>query len=627
NFNKLWDRTKQLLRTLGIKFNDEDFIDINDEGVNNRDYSPEAFSTDWKKFSPYAVKLILYTLPKTKHQRKALLKLPEIITSGVKGYVPLQFSQAFATLMTKLSNTTELDEYEKKIVDLMKHDGDYVRLFNRLGGKTNEEGDQFFDYTNFGKADWRLFINFYQTFTKQHPEAVVQYTNGLEVYTGSAELFSPAQQLRDEWFQQMRILSASDAPIIKWNKKSKTYVVEKYSTAIPKTAEDALNFLEKIGVNIGMNIYGRLKTSPQGIEEKSQQQEFFEAVASIHTYLQKNKEISKINGDVMGIAGPLRKLSELVVKVSNPNRENIHYNVEDQPQQSNEENNYSSYFENEFNSCKTLDELLEKRPQLRDVFSTNSQILKKGGLFFNKAGKRIRDIKVMVIGGNKDTNADVGKKIAGLTRGERDVTQINQNINGVYYILIPADSATEWAMKLGNTVSYKSDKWQKIYDTFLGYLKDDVALALDYEKRGQLRNVGKKAKELRFFKDILSDNVIENMIEKGNTQQEIETYINDNIEKINKDIKAYIDEYNENTKKDLIDNGAVIKIGEEYAFLGLDSDFVKENELKKDKITEEELNDILLFVNSNYIINNIEFHKILFGDPLQFKTEKANIEE
>jgi hypothetical protein len=37
-----------------------------------------------------------------------------------------------------------------------------------------------------------------------------------------------------------------------------------------------------------------------------------------------------------------------------------------------------------------------------------------------------------------------------MTIGERFTQEINQNIDGNYYVLIPADGSTEWMMNFGN---------------------------------------------------------------------------------------------------------------------------------------------------------------------------------
>jgi hypothetical protein len=62
--------------------------------------------------------------------------------------------------------------------------------------------------------------------------------------------------------------------------------------------------------------------------------------------------------------------------VANPNQESTHFGVENQRMDL-AENNAPSLFENEFNEVDTLEELLLSRPELNDVYSRGSQVLKR----------------------------------------------------------------------------------------------------------------------------------------------------------------------------------------------------------------------------------------------------------
>jgi hypothetical protein len=44
-------------------------------------------------------------------------------------------------------------------------------------------------------------------------------------------------------------------------------------------------------------------------------------------------------------------------------------------------------------------------------------------------------------------------------------------------------------------------------------------------------------------------------------------------------------------------------------------------------VSFDDVKNVILFANINYQINNQEYHKILFGDPYQFKTEKGKLDE
>jgi hypothetical protein len=123
-----------------------------------------------------------------------------------------------------------------------------------------------------------------------------------------------------------------------------------------------------------------------------------------------------------------------------------------------------------------LEELKQNMPQLNDVFSTNSQVLKLGGKFFDEEGNRIAEIKLQYIQGVKDVVNNDGQTTSSLSIGDRYITEMNQNLDGRYYVLIPADSSREWMMDLGNTIAYTDVAAGNIdtlfTDTFLGYLKE-----------------------------------------------------------------------------------------------------------------------------------------------------------
>ena len=634
----LVNKTKQSLRTLGINFNEEDRININDENITKNEYASDPFTTDWKKSSPFAIKITLATLPEvqpTNQQNESSMSLPKRIISSVKGYKLTNFSKAFATVLDKLSNTSKIGKVINKLVDLAKYDATYVRFFQRVGGNV---ADGTVDFSKFKDEDWRLFVNMMQVFTKQKPNALIQYTDGDSVYTAPANQFTASKQIEQSWFDNMKALSTTPKSIIKYNRETKTYNVdtnsELFPKATPKTTDQMIKFLNDLGVEITIGDYNTMKSS--------QRKEFSEAVGDIHAYIQKSKEIGSISGKLLGINAQLSKISNILVKITNPNQENTYFGVEGNRIQLYADNNAPSVFENEFNDASTLKELRAERTELNDVFSTNSVILKEGGEFFNEDGDRIKSLKVSYIQGSNNLNDGKGTTTSRLTLGNRATQEINQNLSGNYYILIPADSSREWMMDLGNHIKFDDiatgRAWTKINTVFKGYLMDDVALALDYENREKLKSVGDKAKELRFFKDILSEKnltEINQKIEEGETQDDIKKYIDENIKDINESIKGFIEDTIERTQKMLIENGelrisnVISKAADTYVYPGLSTDFTGNKDVNIDKfdMSQDDLNNTLLFANVNYIINNIEFHKILFGDPYQFKIEKGKLDE
>ena len=626
-WNQLVNKTKEFLRTFKLEFDENQSISINDENVNKNDYAPEPFSTDWKKSSSFAIKLLIGTLTETtpsNQENASSMALPAQKLSDVMGYKLLNFTRSFATVLDKLANTTKVTSVVDKLVDLAKYDSNYVRLFTRVGGNRN---NMVIDFSKFEAQDWRLFVNFYQTFTKQKPDALIQYISGDEVYTGSANLYTAANSVKEGWIENMKALSKVEGSLISYNSGTKTYKVGDLTNVTNKTPEEMITFLGSLGIEFPMEVYSKLKTV--------QKNKFANAIGGLIVSLRGKNDILSVTGKVLDINGPLSLISELYVKVTNPNIDATYFNVENKRTNAFSENNAPSLFENLFNEANTLDELLEARPELKDIFSASSQVLKKGGLFFDEDGNRIRSIKVSYIQGTKLVDENDGTATSRLTEGERFTQEFNQNLNGNYYVLIPADGSTEWMMNLGNNVRFSAFEngtaWGKVYTTFKGYLKDEINLALTAASRTQLMNVGNKSSELRFFKDILSKDTlagINNLIAKEASEKEINAFVEANIEDINKSIKDYIDGVSDVTFKTLAANGEIyVNTKGEYSYPKLDDVFAKAEKFNKFKLSEKKLNNIISFANANYIINNIEYHKILFGDPYQFKIKDNILDE
>ena len=635
--DKTWEDLKQevrdQLRTRGINFNDEDVQSINNEESNKNDYAAEPFTLDTKKNSAPAVKFLCSTVIEREpsNQESAITlstplksKFSEMTIEGnkIQGYKLMNFSRVFSTLLDKLSNTSSIGAFTNKLFDLAQNDANYVSVFQKVGGK-----DKVVPFSEFNDNDWRLFIQFIQTFARQKPNALIQYKSTDSVHTGAANLFTAIQQTENEWMTNIQTLAKGDGTIVKYTNNK--YVIDqdalkKMPIRKPKAMIAMLN---AIGVTFDYDTYVKLKGNDK--------LKFAEKVESIYGYFGSNNDLMSISGKTLDIGGPLSTLAELYNKVNNPSQESTYFGVEKQRIGAFSENNTPSVFENEFNESANIDQLKQSRPELNDTFSTGSQVLKKGGLFYDKDGNKVRDFKVSYIQGEENQDTDKGTSTSKLTIGDRFTIEINQNLNGNYYILIPADGSTEWMMNLGNNVSFDSiakNSYKDINAIFKGYLMDDINLALDYTNREKLLNVTDnfenlgKAKELRFFKDILAPdnlNAINGMIEDGRTLEEITKYVNDNISDINNSVKGFIDTMTVETRNILQANEKISVMGEDqYAYQDLDDNFLKAESLNKNNLSNNDINNILTYANVNYIIANIEFHKILFGDPYQFAIKK-----
>jgi hypothetical protein len=639
-FKDLFLRSKDLIRTMGITIDTEGVVSTNDGDQTNRLYAAEAFEVDFKKNMKFSVKFSLASNPaaETVYPEGDVPNLLRSKLDGVKGLSLLNnFNKTFATLLNKLSNTS-LSKVDKKIIDLVKEDGNYFRIFNRLGGDAQKG---ILDYGNFGKADWRFYVQFIQSMSKNNPfvEIAVQRVgeNGIESFSEPGDRTSALNKTRNEWFQNIKELSKSETSFIVRKKNDKGDMVYAiYNSQKGYPAKEGLlkpqavqNYLKNIGIEFPLNFIEKINNDGR------LKKRFDNAVTKI--YEMGTDGLVSLSGDKFSkVDSHVRTLADMYVRLVNPDQDTTRFNIENKRTSNFTDSNAPSVFEAEFNEAMTLDELFESRPELKDTFSKNSLLIKKDGMFFDENGNKVEGkvLQIGVIDGLKDEVSDRGLSISSLTKGDRFTVEINQNINGNYYILIPADSSTERMLKLGLVIDYAlfnndaNRAFDKIKKIFKGYLEDEIDLALDWETRSKLASTKGNAKELRFFKDILEPSLVEKIhkaIEEGQSKEDILALVSD--EALEESLRNTITSLNQSTLKDLINTGEVTNTEEGYAYETLDSKFTQDNQLDKSALSEDSMMQVLSFVNMNYMIANIEMHKFIFGDPYQFKIKNGKLDE
>jgi hypothetical protein len=104
---------------LGIGFDEENIVTINDENSNNRLYAADAFTVDFKKSSPYAIKLLSASLPKTKGVASTDPLTPPALeySPTIGGQQLIPYNQVYATLSNKLQGITKVDRMIKKLYE------------------------------------------------------------------------------------------------------------------------------------------------------------------------------------------------------------------------------------------------------------------------------------------------------------------------------------------------------------------------------------------------------------------------------------------------------------------------------------------------------------------------------
>ena len=655
-FQELFFRSKDLIRTLGAELDTEGISTKNDNDQSNRLYAAEAFEVDFKKNMKFAVKFLLATSPATKANYNYKEGAPEFLTyTNSKGKqtklkVLNNYNKLFAILLNELSNTS-LKKVDEKFIQLVQNNGNYYKILTRLRGNAK---DGTIDFSKFDKNDLRFYIQFVQSFMKSNPFVEVAVARradkNTESFTIPGDRTSALYKTRSEWFQNIKKLSKSETSFIKKevvvNREGRKvqYVIDEKQQYYPQRSafvkpEVVSSYLKNIGIEFPATFIEKINA------DKKLNKKFNDAVKGIYEFGPKGYAF--LSGEKFGeVDSHVTTLADLYVRSVNPDQDTTRFNIKNKRTGNFSDSNAPSVFEAEFNEAMTFEELLQSRPELADAFAKNSLILKRDvdGMFFDEEGNKKpgNKLRIGVIDGLKDEIADQGVSISELTKGQRFTVEMNQNINGRYYILVPADSSTERMIDFGTFVDYdlfneEGDRaYNQIYKIFEGYFEDEVDLALDWENRSKLAATKNNAKELRFFKDILDPEMVEEihrMIAAGESKEDIINYATEkNKSKFQESIKNTIAELNARNLQDLKDGGEVFDINLEanetgYQYPLLDSKFAEKYNLDKSVLTEREMNQILSFINVNYTIANIEMHKFIFGDPYQFKIKNGKLDE
>jgi hypothetical protein len=646
-FDDLYERMRGFFYSLGVTIPIEEAVEINNDEVTNRNYAAQPFETDWKKNAGFAIKFALATMIKRNAQGGIDKSVAELKGNTLKGFQLVPFGKTFADLLKTLSNST-IGDFSKRIINKASDNPTYKGLMNRLGGDSTKGT---FSFEQFNTDDWRFYIQFFQTFAKQKPEIIIQYMDGDLVYSAEADTFSAVDRIVKDWMESMKQLSKDKSSVIKYDRKNKTYKIDtenkNYPKELPKNAAQQLEYLEVIGVDFPKEVYDLLKSKPQRGQNKSDKDQFAEAVGTIYGYIGDKKDLGSLTTSVLDVNSSYVTLAKLYSKVTSIEEANVLTNVKGNMMQKYTENNYTSIFENEFNSSNNLKELLVKFPNLKESFSKSSVMLKEGGRFFDPSGNKIKDLKVKVILGKIDLQEDKGDEISEIAIGQRTSLEINQNIKGNYYVLVPADISTQWMMDIGNEIAFNDivgeRGWTKLYSIFEGYLKDEINTALDYSNRKELEHtrqkVGEKeylGQQLRIFKDILPDSVVKKVHEMILNESSVDDILNyvkahktNDRSTFQLAVRGMIMSDVNNTISLLKDNGQLIEIPTEenaeprYSWKSLevsDELRVEKKTFNKNDLSQTQIMQILTFANVNYAIANIEMQKILFGDPYQFKS-------
>jgi hypothetical protein len=611
-----WDliteRHEEFLKAYSIEFDENDNINLRDENNSGRETYQDATKIDNFKKANSAVKLLLATIPVVDNEGN-------IEPSSIGGAQLLPSSKTYISLMNNLHTSASVEEMLERLRNMAVNDPNYRTLYQRLTKKPWFEGG-----VDLSKIETQhglqLLSAFWGTFKKQAPDVrnVFILENG-EVVVGEANLSSAAQQLRSEYINAIVLKARSGEGYFTYDQRKKIFKGDPKKVAgveldkFPKM----VSFLNKMGVPFTISDVNKMNNT--------QKKAFREAVSGIRESISKTEEIATFSGKVLDINKRLLTLGLLKSAVDNPEFSSTFFNVSGERTQ--------TYIGT--NAVSDLSEFIGKLERfgkdtvggtkynylLTDSFAKRSNLMSR---IFSSGGIRKKDtedlLKVGYVSGMVNEENGKRRESSKLTYRDRLVQELNLNLAGWYLNLVPGDASIEHMIKMGNAVSLASINrgMLEVNEIFKEYFLSELELVREDRPVAKGRN----AKEMRFFLGILGKELHDSILKDGGSP--IEVY-NRFESRINTKLENFIEKDTAKLEKVLRDYGILTTMdqnsSQEEAILG----YTFKNVGIPKGLSEKQKDNHLTMLSVNYMIANIEMHKLLYSDPYQYEDELKRI--
>ena len=627
------------LKSYSISFDENDELNLNDEDNSGKSDYMDARKIDSFRKSNSVIKLLLATLPKTKVEGGEIV--PDISTIG--GVVLMPADQAFITLMNTLHTSVNIDEMFNRLRTIAKSNPNYEVLYRRLTNGASLTKP--IDWNALGEHDLKLATSFWNSMKKQNADVVTVFVlpSG-EVVIGDSVLSGAARQAKREMINNISSSMREDSTkYFYYDNKTKKYNPTPFVQAIRFNSgqlDQYLAFLQGVGISFTKGSTNRPLTGNELKESLTPDQLrlFRKAVEGIQESFSKLEDVSTITSKTLNIDKRLTQLGTIKAILENPDFESTYFNINGERTQSFVGTNAISSIHDVLSQITNIQQLGDSTKGysaynylLTDVFTKNSSVMleKIFDLSEDGDGGRISGtenlMKPVFIDGTVDEQTGKKKESSKLSAKQRFIQEINLNAGGIYLNLVPGDASIEHAIKMhddmfgrdGNPfVTEDAFKNNKHLEIFAKYFMAEVELARDNRKIAAVS--GRKSTDLRFFKDILGDVLHNKIMTKANSKKSSEKLYNDYAKEINDAVNNFISQEAETTETVLRNFDAIQTTAEGIETEGL---LFGEDQV----LSKEELSNKLKMLSLNYMIANIEMHKLVYSDPYQYSDELKRI--
>lgn len=602
-----WDviveRHGEYLKSYQIEFDENDNFILNDENNSGKETYQDATKIDNFKKANSAIKLLLSTVPQVTDNGK-------LDPSSIGGAQLLPVGKIYISLMNTLHTSSSIEDMLNRLRKMAVSDANYRTLYKRITKR--DWKDEGVDLSTINtEHGLQLISSLWNTFKKQNPDVrnVFILENG-EVVVGEANLSSAAQQLRSEYLNSIVFKAKEGKGYFTYDPKEKVFKGDpnKLKGVTLNSITAMVDFLNQMGIPFTVSDVNKMSSEQSKV--------FKEAVLGIKESISKTESIATFSGKALGMSGRLLELGLVKTAISNPEFSSTYFNVSGERTQSFIGTNAASDLYEFFSKLENFNNASVGGTRynylLTDSFAKGSNLLSR---MFTENGVRKQDtqdlFKVGYVGGVVNEEKGKRKESSKLTQKDRLVQELNLNLSGYYLNLVPGDASIEWMIKMGNPISTASVTrgMDDINTIFKGYFMAELELVREDRSVAKGRN----AKEMRFFRDILGKELHENVINAKGTPEEVhkqfESRINaklaDFMEKDMTKLKLSLQKYG------ILQSGA---LGFEFENINLPKN-----------INEKEVDRYMMALTANYMIANIEMHKLLYSDPYQYEDELKRI--
>lgn len=635
---------QRYLRIFNVEFTTNDDGDIqlasdvtqaerDSENKAYTDYGAEGhMKMDAKSSASSKVKLLFFSIADSlwKEATKVAMDVAlgkEIVINRENSLLALpklaQYAKLFNYVLhnsSNINNIYDIWSHLKNMVENRKKiDANVQRFMNRVDFNKGFEGKTV--------DQSKIILALENAISKQKPAFFRQFVDyRRDTYFKTSVLNSKLAQVKASWIANMKGSGVVSG------KGENTFVFSRTLLDI----DDNIQFLNKLGIDIGRDQVNKLRTSDRNT--------FNDEVNGIKSLIKKmitdGTSIPIVSSKQIDFDARLNKLAEIyVTNIIGDDSQSQHPNLDNEPTSNFVLNNFVSTVASDANNSATKEEFINKigNQYFNDIFHKDSFLLNR--VLFDKDNKFNRPIQVGVVEGRESWNQD-NKSASKLTLAERQLYEINNNFNGVYYMLLPADAKTEWAVYTGTYLSperffgdetSRGNEVTAFASQMYKWLQTEVDLAKDYPNRRDIAALNRKlgdrtvGNSLRFFRDILPEAIVNKIhaevIDKG---QPLGSVITE--PEIRAILKDFVYTKAQKSLKNLENWSLVTPFGvDSYRVFGFDKNFLDNYLGKKYTYSRAELERLLAFREMNYVMNNIEMHKFFVGDPGQYKDELKRV--